>query len=75
VSGSILSDSEGDRACYDPDDGAYEMIFEAVASGGKTVPQMLSEAAATVSFKLSLLDVRDRDAFEKGHIPGARRKQ
>jgi rhodanese-related sulfurtransferase len=57
------------------------MIFEAVASGGKTVPQMLSEAAATVSFmplvalKLSLLDVRDRDAFEKGHIPGARRKQ
>jgi glyoxylase-like metal-dependent hydrolase (beta-lactamase superfamily II)/rhodanese-related sulfurtransferase len=56
-------------------------------SGGKTVAQMLSEAAATVPFmslaeleacidsgngELILLDVRERDAFEAGHIPGAR---
>jgi len=56
-------------------------------SGGKTVAQMLSEAAATIPFMslgqlnqlleagsddLILLDVRERDAFEEGHIPGAR---
>jgi glyoxylase-like metal-dependent hydrolase (beta-lactamase superfamily II)/rhodanese-related sulfurtransferase len=56
-------------------------------SGGKTVAQMLSEAAATVAFmslaelkaclesgkdELVVLDVRERDAFEQGHIPGAR---
>jgi glyoxylase-like metal-dependent hydrolase (beta-lactamase superfamily II)/rhodanese-related sulfurtransferase len=56
-------------------------------SGGKTVSQMLSEAAAMVPFMslaelktcvesrkedLILLDVRERDAFETGHIPGAR---
>jgi glyoxylase-like metal-dependent hydrolase (beta-lactamase superfamily II)/rhodanese-related sulfurtransferase len=56
-------------------------------SGGKTVAQMLSEAAATVPFmslvelkaclesrrdELVVLDVRERDAFEEGHIPGAR---
>ncbi|MHB8478181.1 MAG: MBL fold metallo-hydrolase [Steroidobacteraceae bacterium] len=56
-------------------------------SGGKTVAQMLSEAAATVPFmslvelkaclesrngELVALDVRERDAFEEGHIPGAR---
>jgi glyoxylase-like metal-dependent hydrolase (beta-lactamase superfamily II)/rhodanese-related sulfurtransferase len=56
-------------------------------SGGKTVAQMLSEAAATVAFmslvelktclesrkdELVVLDVRERDAFEDGHIPGAR---
>ena len=56
-------------------------------SGGKTVAQMLSEAAATVPFmslvelknclecrkdELVVLDVRERDAFETGHIPGAR---
>jgi glyoxylase-like metal-dependent hydrolase (beta-lactamase superfamily II)/rhodanese-related sulfurtransferase len=56
-------------------------------SGGKTVAQMLSEAAATVPFmslaelktclesrpdELVVLDVRERDAFEGGHIPGAR---
>jgi glyoxylase-like metal-dependent hydrolase (beta-lactamase superfamily II)/rhodanese-related sulfurtransferase len=56
-------------------------------SGGKTVAQMLSEAAATVPFmslaelkacvesrkdELVVLDVRERDAFEQGHIPGAR---
>ena len=56
-------------------------------SGGKTVDQMLSEAAAIVPFMslgelrrrldsgnddLVLLDVRERDAFETGHIPGAR---
>jgi glyoxylase-like metal-dependent hydrolase (beta-lactamase superfamily II)/rhodanese-related sulfurtransferase len=56
-------------------------------SGGKTVAQMLSEAAATVPFMslgelkaclesgkgdLVVLDVRERDAYEEGHIPGAR---
>ena len=56
-------------------------------SGGKTVAQMLSEAAAMVPFMslaelkacvesckedLTVLDVRERDAFEAGHIPGAR---
>lgn len=55
-------------------------------SGGKTVAQMLSEAAATVPFMslaelkgyvesggndLTVLDVRERDAFEQSHIPGA----
>ncbi len=56
-------------------------------TGGKTVAQMLSEAAATVPFMslgelgkciesagsdLIVLDVRERDAFEEGHIPTAR---
>jgi glyoxylase-like metal-dependent hydrolase (beta-lactamase superfamily II) len=56
-------------------------------SGGKTVAQMLAEAAAIVPFmslaelrqrlvsgldELILLDVRERDAYEEGHIPGAR---
>jgi glyoxylase-like metal-dependent hydrolase (beta-lactamase superfamily II)/rhodanese-related sulfurtransferase len=56
-------------------------------SGGKTVAQMLAEAAATVPFmslaelktraeagadELVVLDVRERDAYEEGHIPGAR---
>lgn len=56
-------------------------------SGGKTVAQLLAEAAAKVPFmslaelgarveaaddKLILLDVRERDAYEAGHIPGAR---
>lgn len=56
-------------------------------SGGKTVAQMLAEAAAIVPFMamaelrtriesltsdLIVLDVRERDAFEAGHIPGAR---
>src|SRR5258707_1218270 len=55
-------------------------------TGGKTVAQMLAEAAATVPFmslaelnsclaagntELIVLDVRERDAFEAGHIPGA----
>src|ERR1700689_2714000 len=55
-------------------------------SGGKTVAQMLSDAAAAVPFMslpelkaclesrkdgLIVLDVRERDAFEDGHIPGA----
>src|SRR6202042_2217892 len=55
-------------------------------SGGKTVAQMLAEASATVPFmslaelaaclesrknELVVLDVRERDAFEAGHIPGA----
>ncbi|HSW07278.1 MBL fold metallo-hydrolase [Aquabacterium sp.] len=56
-------------------------------SGGKTVAQMLAEAAASVPFMamaelrtrleslspdLIVLDVRERDAFEAAHIPGAR---
>jgi rhodanese-related sulfurtransferase len=55
-------------------------------SGGKTVAQMLAEAAAIVPFmslaelknrlelgngELTVLDVRERDAYEAGHIPGA----
>jgi glyoxylase-like metal-dependent hydrolase (beta-lactamase superfamily II)/rhodanese-related sulfurtransferase len=55
-------------------------------SGGKTVAQMLAEAAASVPFmpvaelktrvdagagELIILDVRERDAYEEGHIPGA----
>jgi glyoxylase-like metal-dependent hydrolase (beta-lactamase superfamily II) len=55
-------------------------------SGGKTVEQMLAEAAATVPFmsleelkarveggdpELIILDVRERDAYEAGHIAGA----
>jgi rhodanese-related sulfurtransferase len=56
-------------------------------TGGKTVAQMLAEAAAIVPFMslvelsgclksrssdLIVLDVRERDAFKEGHIPGAR---
>lgn len=55
-------------------------------SGGKTIVQLLAEAAARVPFMsladlqshlgnhadLIVLDVRERDAYEKGHIPGAR---
>jgi len=56
-------------------------------SGGKTIAQLLSEAAATVSFmsldelktrvdahdvELVILDVRERDAYAAGHVPGAR---
>jgi glyoxylase-like metal-dependent hydrolase (beta-lactamase superfamily II)/rhodanese-related sulfurtransferase len=56
-------------------------------SGGKTVAQLLAEAAATVPFMsleelkarveagesdLIVLDVRERDAYEDAHIPGAR---
>jgi len=55
-------------------------------SGGKTIAQLLAEAAASVPFlgmedlarrvaagalDLVLLDVRERDAFDAGHIPGA----
>jgi glyoxylase-like metal-dependent hydrolase (beta-lactamase superfamily II)/rhodanese-related sulfurtransferase len=55
-------------------------------TGGKTVAQMLSEAAAIVPFMslgelkfrlesgkcdLIVLDVREREAFDVGHIPGA----
>ena len=55
-------------------------------SGGKTVAQMLAEAAATVPFMameqlkarieagdndLIVLDVRERDEYRAGHIPGA----
>jgi len=56
-------------------------------SGGKTVAQMLAEAAAGVPFMavdqaaarleadardLVILDVREREAYDRGHIPGAR---
>jgi glyoxylase-like metal-dependent hydrolase (beta-lactamase superfamily II)/rhodanese-related sulfurtransferase len=56
-------------------------------SGGKTVAEMLAEATALVPFMamaelrsriddgaggLVVLDVRERDAYEAGHIPGAR---
>ena len=56
-------------------------------SGGKTVAQMLAEAAATVPFmsleellahieagdnELLVLDVRERDAFQAGHVAGAK---
>ena len=56
-------------------------------SGGKTVAQMLAEAAAAVPFmslaelksrveggsgELIVLDVRERDAYEEAHIPGAK---
>jgi glyoxylase-like metal-dependent hydrolase (beta-lactamase superfamily II)/rhodanese-related sulfurtransferase len=55
-------------------------------SGGKTVAQLLGEASAQVSFismsdlaqhinrndlSLLVLDVREREAFASGHIPGA----
>jgi rhodanese-related sulfurtransferase len=56
-------------------------------SGGKTVAQLLSDAAAQVPFMsmeelrdriganrrdLTVLDVREKDAFATGHVPGAR---
>src|SRR5690348_292622 len=55
-------------------------------SGGKTIAQLLSEAAAVVSFmphdelrarvdardaELLVLDVREREAYAAGHVPGA----
>ena len=56
-------------------------------SGGKAVAQLLAEAAARVTFMsleelksrvaagsadMTILDVRERDAYLAGHIPGAR---
>jgi glyoxylase-like metal-dependent hydrolase (beta-lactamase superfamily II)/rhodanese-related sulfurtransferase len=56
-------------------------------SGGKTVAQLLSEAAAMTPFMsmqelaeriggnrrdIVVLDVREKDAFDAGHVPGAR---
>lgn len=56
-------------------------------SGGKTVASLLAEATAAVPFMslaelksrveaaeddLIVLDVRERDAYEAGHVPGAR---
>jgi len=55
-------------------------------SGGKTVAQLLSDAAAKVPFMsleelnerlggnrrdLIILDIREKDAFDAGHVPGA----
>ena len=55
-------------------------------SGGKTVAQLLAEAAAKVPFMalaelnariggnsrdLVILDIREKDAFQAGHVPGA----
>ncbi len=55
-------------------------------SGGKTVHELIQEASQRVSFMsmdelrrridagdpgIAILDVREADAFEKGHIPGA----
>jgi rhodanese-related sulfurtransferase len=55
-------------------------------SGGKTVAQLLAEASARAPFMslaelhariggnsrdLVVLDVREKDAFEAGHVPGA----
>lgn len=56
-------------------------------SGGKTIAEMLAEAAETVPFmslaelksrvdagddELIVLDVREREAYQDGHVPGAR---
>ena len=56
-------------------------------TGGKTVAQLLDEAASHISFmsmdevrdriqagdrSLVILDVRERDAYGEGHVPGAR---
>jgi glyoxylase-like metal-dependent hydrolase (beta-lactamase superfamily II)/rhodanese-related sulfurtransferase len=54
-------------------------------SGGKTVAQLLAEASRSIAFiglddvrarlgshELVLLDVREKDAFDAGHLPGAR---
>src|SRR5713101_9229677 len=56
-------------------------------TGGKTVAQLLDEAASRISFMsmeevreritagdraLVILDVRERDAYDAGHVPGAR---
>ena len=56
-------------------------------TGGKTVAQLLDEAASRISFmsmeevhqrvaagdrSLVILDVRERDAYDTGHVPGAR---
>lgn len=56
-------------------------------SGGKTVAQLLAEASREIAFmsmaevarrierkdpELVLLDVREKDAFAEGHLPGAR---
>ena len=54
-------------------------------SGGKTVAQLIAEASRQISFmgmaevrariergnQLLLLDVREKDAFDAGHLPGA----
>lgn len=56
-------------------------------TGGKTVAQLLDEAAGRIAFMsmdelrervgadkadLVVLDIRERDAFDTGHVPGAR---
>jgi len=59
-------------------------------TGGKTVAQLLDEAAGRIAFMsmdevrdrvtardpgLVILDVRERDAYDAGHVPGARHLQ
>jgi glyoxylase-like metal-dependent hydrolase (beta-lactamase superfamily II)/rhodanese-related sulfurtransferase len=70
--------------------GMPEHLTEALRTnrtGGKTVAQLLDEAASRIAFMsmeevrdrlggndrgLVVLDVRERDAYDAGHIPGAR---
>ena len=70
--------------------GMSDHLTEALRTnrtGGKTVAQLLDEAAARIAFMsmeevrervggtgkdLVILDIRERDAFDAGHIPGAR---
>jgi hypothetical protein len=62
---------------------SHRALARTTMTGGKTVAQMLSEAAAAVPFMslgelnarlasgkddLIVLDVRERDSFEEGHI-------
>ena len=57
------------------------------STGGKTVAQLLDEAASRITFMsldelrdrvarggdgIVVLDIRERDAFDAGHVPGAR---
>jgi glyoxylase-like metal-dependent hydrolase (beta-lactamase superfamily II)/rhodanese-related sulfurtransferase len=70
--------------------GMPEHLTEALRTnrtGGKTVAQLLDEAARRIAFMsmeevreratgrdpdLVILDVRERDAYDAGHVPGAR---
>jgi glyoxylase-like metal-dependent hydrolase (beta-lactamase superfamily II)/rhodanese-related sulfurtransferase len=70
--------------------GMPEHLTEALRTnrtGGKTVAQLLDEAALRITFmsmeelrtrveaasdQLVVLDIRERDAYDAGHVPGAR---